>query len=492
MVANPPPPLTTTSSETSVSISDFATEVRSDRLDILWKITLAAALVGLWVAFVRREPGSGVIALASLVILMGSLFTRVLLHREHYTFAAWAFMLGNLAATAVVLGSGNTDAVRIAPFAFPFMIFAMGFLLPPVHVLVMFVITIFLTLVVPFTQSATLLAMFSTYSLAAIVMSLLSTLFAVLSTGDLYQVTGWALENYERERRTSHALFENRRQLERSLLRSEVLGEKLQHINEELEMAKHFRGQFLANMSHELRTPLNAIIGFSETMLTFPMMYEDIELPEAYREDLEQIHHSGQQLLTVINDILDLSKVDAGKLAIHITRVRLDPLIDSVIMTAAGLLTNRPVELRRDLIPPLPDVYADDVRLRQVLLNLYSNAVKFTDEGSITIRIRLMDNNVKISVIDTGSGIPEDALESIFEEFSQVENKGRDPRSGAGLGLTISRKLMHLMNGRIWAESEMGVGSTFHIVVPRFDPELHQAERINTPTLLVSTKEVNR
>src|SRR5262249_40031707 len=159
------------------------------------------------------------------------------------------------------------------------------------------------------------------------------------------QVTEWALMNYQRERKTTEALFDNRQLLERSLLRSQALSEELQEANQELEHArtaaeeaKHFRGQFLANMSHELRTPLNAIIGFSETMLRFPAMYDDVTLPDAYKGDLNQIYNSGRQLLSLINDILDLSKVDAGKLELHIQKVALQPIVDMVISTAQGLV----------------------------------------------------------------------------------------------------------------------------------------------------------
>ena len=123
----------------------------------------------------------------------------------------------------------------------------------------------------------------------------------------------------------------------------------------------------------------------------------------------------------------------------------------------------------------LPDVYADDKRLRQVLLNLLSNAVKFTDEGSITVRVEDKDDRVQMSVADTGEGIPPDKLETIFNEFSQVDQQGRDPRAGAGLGLTISRKLLGLMDGEIWVESTYGEGSTFYVDVPKYQPGLHDS-----------------
>jgi signal transduction histidine kinase len=219
-------------------------------------------------------------------------------------------------------------------------------------------------------------------------------------------------------------------------------------------------------MSHELRTPLNAIIGFSETMLAFPTMYDSVPLPPAYEHDLKYIFESGKQLLNLINDILDLSKVDAGKLDIHVETVELAPIVEGVLSTAAGLIGNKPVKLIRELPTPLPSVLADSNRVRQVLTNLYSNAVKFTDSGSITLTICQVDGMVQFSVKDTGPGIAPQFHETIFEEFKQAEIVGRDPRSGAGLGLAIARQLLTLMQGRIWVESEVGKGSTFHVVLP--------------------------
>jgi len=459
---------------------DFAIEIRADRVKLLWRVVFWAAITALWIAFLRRDSNGDIIAAASITIATGAFLAGRLIRLNYLVPAVWALVGSGLIAITIPIATGNEMAIRLVPFAIPLLIFIIGLLLSPVHTLLVFILGTFVTLFVP--SFATNSAYLTTAQFFAVTVSLLSTLLAAQVTGELYQITEWALENYKRERTTAIDLFENRQQLEKSLLRSEILGEKLQDINNELENAKHFRGQFLANMSHELRTPLNAIIGFSETMLNFPMMYENVELPDAYRRDLMQIHNSGAQLLTVINDILDLSKVDAGKLEVNLTRVELDPLIDSVMMTAAGLVGNKPIELRRNLPRRLPDVIADDTRLRQVLINLYSNAVKFTDRGSITISMQEFDNEVQINVTDTGDGIKEDALERIFEEFSQVENVGRDPREGAGLGLTISRKLLNLMDGRIWAESEYGKGATFHVVIPKHDKtysEREQAEKVS-------------
>jgi len=168
-------------------------------------------------------------------------------------------------------------------------------------------------------------------------------------SGGLYGIAEWALDNYRKERQVKEQLFDTQQEVQRSFLRQKALAEQLQHTNEELESAreaaieaKNFRGQFLANMSHELRTPLNAIIGFSETMLNFPMMYDNTPLPPAYKSDLNQIYTSGKHLLQLINDILDLSKVDAGKLDLEIEQVDLEPIFKGVLATAVGWsATNR-------------------------------------------------------------------------------------------------------------------------------------------------------
>ncbi|MEM6284145.1 MAG: ATP-binding protein [Chloroflexota bacterium] len=473
-------PTLPTSEGAPVNNVDFATEVREDRLNLLWRVVLGIAFALLWVAFLRRTSNGLTIAQAALTLTVGALLAGRLLRREMFNAAVWSLVGSAIIAATIPMETGNETTMRLMPFLFPVFIFTIGVLLPPLHTFVALGITVTITLIAP--SLAVDAFYFGYYQVAAITVAVMSALLAAQVTGELYQITEWSLENYKRERSTAIDLFENRQQLERSLRRSEVLGEKLQEINGELESAKHFRGQFLANMSHELRTPLNAIIGFSETMLSFPMMYDDVELPQAYRNDLNQIYNSGQQLLAVINDILDLSKVDAGKLEVQPERVRIDTLIDNVMMTAAGLVGNKPIELRRNVARSVPDVYADESRLRQVLINLYSNSAKFTDRGSITVSTQVMGDNLQISVTDTGEGIREESLESIFDEFSQVESKGRDPRSGAGLGLTISRKLMTLMDGRIRAESVYGEGATFHVLVPVYDAELH-AEPIHDRTM---------
>ncbi len=453
---------------------DFATEIRSNRLKTLWQFTLTGAVIAFWVvATIGTLQRANVVVWlgATGSIAVGCLLTRYVLIHNRYVSAVWVYSLGVVVAITAVLLVGDSVAVQLVPFIFPLIVFMVGLLITPSHTLLMSIIATVVIIFAPLLNTAGISP--GWHQFVAILLTFLAAGLAAQVSGELVQIAEWALFNYQRERRTTEALFENRQALERSLIRSQALSEELQETNSELEgarfaaeEAKHFRGQFLANMSHELRTPLNAIIGFSETMLRFPAMYDGVTLPPAYEGDLSQIYNSGRQLLNLINDILDLSKVDAGKLELHLQRVDVGPIIETTLATAAGLLSGKPIRLERDLPDVLPQIWADEGRVRQVLMNLYSNAVKFTDSGSITLKVRETDEGVLFSVKDTGPGIDPAFHEAVFEEFKQASNNaGRDPRSGSGLGLTISRQLLTLMGGRIWVESERGKGSVFHFVV---------------------------
>jgi signal transduction histidine kinase len=461
---------------------DFATEVKSDRLRLLWKVTLVASAGILVFSLTLLSIGNLIPSLwvgLPAALLVSSLLTRYILQRGQFENAAWVYTIGAIAAVGVAMTGGNQTELlfHTTPFMLVVVVFIGGLLLRPAAMFIIAGLAMATIVFVPFLVTGSF-AFFGGYQVFAIVAMLLAAGLAAQVTGELYAVTEWALLNYQRERRSNSELFDNRQKLELTLKRSEALGERLQHTNVELEgaraaaeSAKQFRGQFLANMSHELRTPLNAIIGFSETMLKFPIMYDGVELPDAYRADMNQIYSSGKQLLTLINDILDLSKVDAGKLEIQREAVDMLPIIRSSMETAEGLIGAKPITLRTELPRKMPRVLVDSNRVRQVLLNIYSNAVKFTEAGEIVLSVYCFERELQISVRDTGIGIPKASLEQIFEEFKQADNNRRDPRAGAGLGLAISRQLMHLMNGNIWAESDPGNGSTFYMTLPVYQEE---------------------
>jgi PAS domain S-box-containing protein len=240
----------------------------------------------------------------------------------------------------------------------------------------------------------------------------------------------------------------------------------------EMREIDRLKSQFLANMSHELRTPLNSIIGFSRVIL------KGIDGPvsELQQQDLTAIYNSGQHLLGLINDVLDLSKIEAGKMELAFDEVNMTDITNSVISTMSGLIKDRPVEMKRIIEPDLPTVRADAIRIRQVMINLISNASKFTDEGDILVEVGVKPgpsgrNEVRVSVTDTGAGISEQDQAKLFQAFSQVDDSPTRKTGGTGLGLSICQHLVNMHGGRIWVESVVGKGSTFHFTLPFFRME---------------------
>jgi signal transduction histidine kinase len=230
----------------------------------------------------------------------------------------------------------------------------------------------------------------------------------------------------------------------------------------QLEAASRHKSEFLANMSHELRTPLNAIIGFSEVL--GERMFG--ELNEKQEEYLKDIHASGQHLLSLINDILDLSKVEAGRMELELTDFNLPATLDNALPLVRERAGRRGIALHITTDERLDYIRADERKVRQVVLNLLSNAIKFTPEGGrIDVRAILADGAVEVSVSDTGVGIAPEDQDAIFEEFRQVGTAEKKVE-GTGLGLALSRKFIELHGGRIWVKSEPGVGSTFTFSIP--------------------------
>ena len=230
----------------------------------------------------------------------------------------------------------------------------------------------------------------------------------------------------------------------------------------ELELASRHKSEFLASMSHELRTPLNAVLGFSEVLLE--RMFGDIN--ERQEEYLRDIHGSGKHLLELLNEILDLSKVEAGRMELAYSSFDLQLLLDDAVSMLRERAAAHGIELRVEIGEDVDQVYSDELRLKQIVLNLMTNAVKFTgDGGSVTVIARRTGAELEITVADTGIGIPEADRERIFESFQQG-GRGSSREEGTGLGLTLSRRLVELLGGRMWLETDVGVGSTFGFTLP--------------------------
>jgi signal transduction histidine kinase len=243
---------------------------------------------------------------------------------------------------------------------------------------------------------------------------------------------------------------------------------EIQNKSAELELANRHKSAFLANVSHELRTPLNAIIGFSEVLRE--RMFGEINEKQA--EYLEDIHGSGRHLLSLINDILNLSKIEAGRMDLELSRFDLrEALQHSLSLVRERALRNR-IALSLEIAPDVTEWVADERKFKQIMLNLLSNAVKFTPEdGKVTVRARRTAHAVEIAVVDTGIGIAGDHLPIIFEEFRQVGADYRRKAEGTGLGLALTKKFVELHGGMMRVESEPGQGSTFTFTLPEKAPE---------------------
>jgi signal transduction histidine kinase len=237
---------------------------------------------------------------------------------------------------------------------------------------------------------------------------------------------------------------------------------EIQEKSRQLEIASQHKSQFLANMSHELRTPLNAIIGYTEMMADG--LYGDVS--EKAQGVLERVQANGRHLLGLINDVLDLSKIEAGQLVLAMEEYSLADMVATVLSATESLARTKGLKLGSDVPAGLPTGTGDARRLTQVLLNLVGNAIKFTDQGSVEVRAAEVDGRFELSVVDTGFGIAPEDQAKIFEEFQQVDNTSTRKKGGTGLGLSISRRIVELHGGHITVESDVGKGSTFKVTVP--------------------------
>ncbi len=257
-------------------------------------------------------------------------------------------------------------------------------------------------------------------------------------------------------------------------VRNAQLFAEVEASREAAEEANRIKSQFLANMSHELRTPLNAILNFTGFIADGVLG----PINEEQRDILQKVIGSSQHLLSLINDILDLTKIEVGMMDLFLEEVDMNAALNASIATAKGLVKDTDIELRVNVEENLPHIIGDKRRIRQILLNLISNAVKFTPAGTVTITAQQADGAIYLAVSDTGIGIPADQQEIIFETFRQVKHDLPET-PGTGLGLPIAKHFVEAHGGRLWLDSEVGVGSTFHVLLPIRAPEFESETEPN-------------
>ena len=294
-----------------------------------------------------------------------------------------------------------------------------------------------------------------------------------LTTKPVFATLAWSWMGYAEANWARQELERHQGELTRALQGLNVAQHRLEQLNQELawardaaDEARRLKSEFAANISHELRTPLNHIIGFSDVMVNAPETYGGEVLPDSYREDIEAIHRSARHLAQLIDDVLDLSQIEAERMGLAKTWANLGEIVDEAVAVVTRFLQSKRLYLNVELCADIPRVLVDRTRIRQVLINLLGNAAGFTEQGGITVRAVVRDHDVVVSVSDTGPGIRPEDIPKVFEEFRQLDGSTRRRHEGSGLGLAISKRFVELHGGSIWAEAEIGKGSTFSFSVP--------------------------
>ncbi|MGC9348952.1 MAG: ATP-binding protein [Anaerolineae bacterium] len=329
-----------------------------------------------------------------------------------------------------------------------------------------------------------------------------------LSGRNLYTALSWVWTGYERARVHEQEARETQAELKRALKALDEAAYRLRSASrvamlarDRAEEARRLKQQFAQTISHELRTPLNLIVGFTEVMIQSPEYYGG-SLPPNYLRDLGIVYRNACHLQDLIADVLDLARIEAAQMSLVLEKVAPRELVCSVADTVRSLAESQGLYLRASVPSNSADIWVDPTRIRQVLFNLINNAIRFTETGGVTLSVEQRESDVLFAVSDTGVGIAPEDMDRIFGEFEQIDNSTRRQNQGVGLGLAISKRFITLHKGRMWAESEVGVGSTFYFTLPSAEMphepvqdeallrsiEASRIESLEEPILLVVTR----
>ncbi|MBN1810575.1 MAG: response regulator [Anaerolineae bacterium] len=292
----------------------------------------------------------------------------------------------------------------------------------------------------------------------------------------LLTVTQWSLFSFEQTRREIEIAREQRvelKQTQEDLVQANQelarLADRLKVMHHVAEEARRAKEQFVANVSHELRTPLNMIIGFSDMIMQLPQVYGGA-LPQPLLADIAAIQRNSQHLAKLVDDVLDLSQIEAGHMTLSQEWVSLQEIIDEAAEAVGALFESKGLYLKAEIPPELAPVFCDVTRIRQVLINLLSNAGRFTERGGVVIKAKPEESAVVVSVTDTGPGIAPEEQQRLFQPFQQLDSSIRRRHGGSGLGLSISQQFVEMHGGKMWLESEVDVGTTIYFNLPLGEP----------------------
>ncbi len=325
-------------------------------------------------------------------------------------------------------------------------------------------------------RSSIMPPMLAAHSVVIAIGGALTGSLGLIATHTLVTVTQWSIFSFERAREKMEEARDQRLELKqtqedliqvnRQLAR---LSDRLSAMHRIAEEARQAKERFVANVSHELRTPLNMIIGFSEMITQSPQVYGD-EIPPALLADIAAIQRNSQHLTKLVNDVLDLSQIEAGRMALSKEWTSLEQIVDAAVEATRALFDSKGLYLETEIVPDLPPIFCDSTRIRQVVINLLSNAGRFTDQGGVRIEAWDEDDDILVSVADTGPGIAPEDQKTLFEPFQQIDDSIRRRHDGSGLGLSISKWFVEMHEGKMWLESEIGVGTTITFSLPLDTP----------------------
>jgi signal transduction histidine kinase/CheY-like chemotaxis protein len=447
---------------------DEQADLQSTSLKIITLFVIAISYLWLlWVLWPENVGAIPVGAGVSTALLALSSIASVVLRKRHLRLASHMFVWG-------VFG-----AVVGAFFAFPSTAVAYAFILPIIFASVLlgqqgfFLISSLSMLLI---LSFWILDTSAHTPLGGVVLPIsvigLVALSSWLSARNLYIALAWMWHGFELSRQNEETARQRQAELRRTLKALDEATYRLERTNHMLAMARdqaeearRLKQQFAQTISHELRTPLNLIVGFTELMTESPEYY-GAQPPLAYLRDLNIVHRNACHLQNLVSDVLDLARIEAAQMTIVSEKVDPATLVLEAVETARSLVESHGLSLRTKVEADLPPLWVDPTRIRQVLFNLLNNAARFTKEGNIRINVHQQGQEVIFSVTDTGVGISPQDVPRLFAEFQQVDGGMRRRHEGAGLGLAISRQFIELHSGRIWAESDLGKGSTFSFALP--------------------------
>ncbi|MGQ9681515.1 MAG: ATP-binding protein [Anaerolineae bacterium] len=441
------------------------------RRDVMHSVLLGLlAGIYLWVGYLLNTSQDFDPRYAAPAIALAGLLSALAMHRGRPSLAAAALVGGVWLA---IVYSIWLSGIRLAPYLLATAVSLTGLFFGLQAVLAVTLVSCLLVVGLGALRFG--LPPYAGDLLAPVVVISVVGLLSALTVRNLYLALHWAWDRTLAAQRNERELRERRAELVRTAKALDEACQRLEHLNYDLALAREaadearlLKQQFTANVSHELRTPLTVIVAFAEMMYLSPQSYGGVSLPPEYLGDAREVYRASQALLRLIDDVLELSQIEAQRLRLRPEPGDIAEVIAEAVEIMRPLVRGKEIELATQVPANLPLLPMDRARVRQVLLNLLNNARRFTERGRIEVSATLEVNQVRITVADTGIGIAPADLTRVFEEFRQLDGSTTRQRDGTGLGLAISRRFVELHGGRIWVESEgiPGQGSRFHFTLP--------------------------